>query len=70
MTRPDTDPIVAMMLAERYGKSLWWKAPPKEWTPRPVTVPEHDNSEATCARRRRLMAEDFTIDGERARGIA
>lgn len=46
---PATDPVVAMMLAERYGKSLWWKTPTKER--------ESFDDDLICARRRRALVE-------------
>lgn len=48
------DEVVADLLAERYAKPSWWKTPP-------TTVPtaaEFDDSETTCARRRRELVRD------------
>lgn len=47
MSTESTNPVVAMMLAERYGPSLWWKTTPK---------PAADvDGELTTARRRRVL---------------
>lgn len=40
--------VLDALIAERYGPSLWWKAPEPP-----------DDSEVAQRRRRRLMAEDF-----------
>lgn len=50
--------VLNALNAERYGRSLWWKAP----------VKGVQDDDLTTARRRRLMAEDFerTYKGETA----
>ena len=49
--------VVEALIAERYGPAPWWESPTP--SPRPTDAPDLDDSEATCARRRRHMAADF-----------
>ena len=54
------DHLLDSLVAERYGRSLWWHVPPP---PQLETVAAllWDDSEATTARRRREMVADFGL---------
>lgn len=52
------DELLVELTAERYSRSVWWHVPPPRQTATEAAV-TWDDSEATCARRRRLMAADF-----------
>ncbi|MGZ4519743.1 MAG: hypothetical protein ACXVXW_04910 [Mycobacteriaceae bacterium] len=57
MNRQD---ILDALVSERYGRPLWWRTPEGQHpASAPDAVCDWDDSEATCARRRRAMAEDF-----------
>lgn len=53
MTRED---LYESLVVERYAPSPWWTRQPEPTTSR---RPDFDDSEATCARRRRQLAADF-----------
>ncbi|GAB3776688.1 hypothetical protein FB382_004367 [Nocardioides ginsengisegetis] len=51
--------LLAALTAERY-RSPWWRTPADHHpASAPDALTDWDDSEATCARRRRAMAADF-----------
>lgn len=55
------DEVLDALLRERYGKPTWFRSKPEDRVSGPTSKdePSWDDSEATCARRRRELAKDF-----------
>lgn len=58
--------VLDALLRERYGKSLWFRTRPENKVSKPIgdDLPSWDDSEATCARRRRHLVWGFKHDDD------
>jgi beta-xylosidase len=66
------DELLAQLTAERYDHR-WFKAPPRRAPVDPVEAGAYDDSEVTCARRRKELAEawgEHTSKKARRGGVA